>query len=235
MEGSLVAYKVFTNGSTLQASELNENLMQQATAVFSNAAARTAAITSPVEGQLTYLEDVDLYAAWNGSSWVSPFGLTLLKTVTVGTAVSSVTLTDVFSSEFDNYRIKISGITANTNAGLSMQLGSATSLYFAAANVVFYDGTSSNASQTSGSSVPIGAFAATNGGGGMSLDIYNPFLTQRTGFTGQSISFRADGNGNVRNYGGFQNSDTSFTAVTFSVSGATLTGGKITVYGYRKA
>jgi len=70
MEGSLVAYKVFTNGSTLQASELNENLMQQSTAVFSNAAARTAAITAPVEGQMTYLEDSDRYESWNGSAWV---------------------------------------------------------------------------------------------------------------------------------------------------------------------
>jgi hypothetical protein len=70
MEGSLVAYKVFTNGSTLQASELNENLMQQAVSTFSNAAARTAAITSPVEGQLTYLLDVDRYESWSGSAWI---------------------------------------------------------------------------------------------------------------------------------------------------------------------
>jgi hypothetical protein len=70
MEGSLVAYKVFTNGSTLQASEVNENLMQQVTATFSNAAARAAAITAPVEGQVTYLEDSNSYQYWNSSSWV---------------------------------------------------------------------------------------------------------------------------------------------------------------------
>jgi hypothetical protein len=44
--------------------------MQQSTAVFSNAAARTAAITSPVEGQVTYLEDVNSYQSYNGSAWV---------------------------------------------------------------------------------------------------------------------------------------------------------------------
>jgi hypothetical protein len=44
--------------------------MQQSTAVFSNAAARTAAITSPVEGQVTYLEDVNSYQFYNGSAWV---------------------------------------------------------------------------------------------------------------------------------------------------------------------
>ena len=65
-----MAYKVFTNGSVLNASELNENLMQQAVATFSNSAARTAAITSPVEGQLTYLLDSDRYESWSGSAWI---------------------------------------------------------------------------------------------------------------------------------------------------------------------
>jgi hypothetical protein len=65
-----MAYKVFTNGSVLNASEINENLMNQAIAVFSNASARTAAITSPVEGQLTYLEDTAAYESFDGSSWV---------------------------------------------------------------------------------------------------------------------------------------------------------------------
>ena len=69
MEGSLVAYKIFTNGSVLQASEVNENLMQQAVATFSNAAARTAAITSPVEGQMTYLEDAKQLFIYDGSTW----------------------------------------------------------------------------------------------------------------------------------------------------------------------
>jgi len=87
MEGSLVAYKVFTNGSVLQASELNETLMQQSIATFSNAAARTAAITSPVEGQTTYLLDTDSMETWNGSAWVNIANVTtpsyrLVQTVT---------------------------------------------------------------------------------------------------------------------------------------------------------
>ena len=65
-----MAYKVFTNGSVLNASEINENLMRQSVAVFSNASARTAAIISPVEGQMTYLEDTDQIDVWSGSAWV---------------------------------------------------------------------------------------------------------------------------------------------------------------------
>jgi hypothetical protein len=104
MEGSLVAYKVFTNGSVLQASEVNENLMQQAVATFSNTAARTAAITSPVEGQLTYLLDVDRYEHWNGSSWVSPFGATLTASATV--SGSSFMISNCFSAQYTNYLVK---------------------------------------------------------------------------------------------------------------------------------
>ena len=65
-----MAYKVFTNGSVLNASEINDNLMNQAIAVFSNSAARSAAITSPVEGQVTYLEDTAAYESFDGSSWI---------------------------------------------------------------------------------------------------------------------------------------------------------------------
>jgi hypothetical protein len=95
MEGSLVAYKVFTNGSVLNASEINDNLMRQSVMVFSNAAARTAAITSPIDGMLTYLEDVDRYDAYQGSwipvitpgawiSWTPTF-----TNLTVGNGVTS--------------------------------------------------------------------------------------------------------------------------------------------------
>jgi hypothetical protein len=71
MEGSLVAYKVFTNGSVLNASEVNDNLMNQAVITFTNSTARASAITSPVEGMLTYLADTDTYEFWNGSAWTN--------------------------------------------------------------------------------------------------------------------------------------------------------------------
>jgi hypothetical protein len=70
MEGSLVAYKVFSNGSVLNASEINDNLMNQSVMVFSNSAARSAAITSPVEGMTTYLEDTNFIDTYSGTSWV---------------------------------------------------------------------------------------------------------------------------------------------------------------------
>jgi microcystin-dependent protein len=37
---------------------------------FANAAARDAAITAPVEGQMVYLSDVNQYLQWDGMAWV---------------------------------------------------------------------------------------------------------------------------------------------------------------------
>jgi len=65
-----VAYKVFTNGSVLNASEINDNLMNQSVMVFSNEAARTAAITSPLAGMVTFLEDTSAYESYDGAAWI---------------------------------------------------------------------------------------------------------------------------------------------------------------------
>jgi uncharacterized lipoprotein NlpE involved in copper resistance len=63
--------KVFTAGEVLTAADVNSNLMDQAVMTFTNAAARTSAIPSPVEGMLTYLADVDLFQFYNGTIWVN--------------------------------------------------------------------------------------------------------------------------------------------------------------------
>lgn len=65
-----MAYKVFQNGYPLPASELNNYLMNQAVVVFANASARATDIPAPVEGMLTYLENLDKYEFYNGTAWV---------------------------------------------------------------------------------------------------------------------------------------------------------------------
>lgn len=64
-----MAYKVFQNGYQLPASDLNNYLMNQTVMVFADSTARSTAITSPVEGMLTYLESTNSYEGWNGSAW----------------------------------------------------------------------------------------------------------------------------------------------------------------------
>jgi hypothetical protein len=65
-----MAYKVFSNGSVLNASDLNDYLMNQSVMVFSSSTTRAAALTAPVEGMLTWLQDVNRYQFYDGSAWV---------------------------------------------------------------------------------------------------------------------------------------------------------------------
>ena len=65
--------KVFVANEILTAGAVNTNLMDQAVMVFADAAARTAALGSPSEGMVTYLEDTDSLQLYT-TSWgpVSP-------------------------------------------------------------------------------------------------------------------------------------------------------------------
>ena len=65
-----MAYKTFVNGFPLNASEINNNLMNQAIATFANATARDEAITSPAEGQVVYIENIASFKYWTGADWV---------------------------------------------------------------------------------------------------------------------------------------------------------------------
>ena len=68
-----LGFKTFNTGDVLSAADTNGYLMQ-GVLVFADAAARTAAITSPQEGQTSYLKDTDVIQVYSGSSWVTKSG-----------------------------------------------------------------------------------------------------------------------------------------------------------------
>ena len=59
--------KVFTAGEVLEASEVNGYLMDQTVMVFAGTAERTAAIGTPSEGMVTYLQDTNALEVFTGS------------------------------------------------------------------------------------------------------------------------------------------------------------------------
>jgi len=68
-----LGFKTFNTGDVLSAADTNGYLMQ-GVLVFADATARTAAITSPQEGQTTYLKDTDVIQVYSGSAWVTKSG-----------------------------------------------------------------------------------------------------------------------------------------------------------------
>jgi hypothetical protein len=61
--------KTFVAGEILTAADVNTNLMSQMIAVFNDATARDAGITSPVEGQFVFRKDDAVLEYFDGSAW----------------------------------------------------------------------------------------------------------------------------------------------------------------------
>jgi hypothetical protein len=66
-------FKTFTTGDVLTAADTNGYLMQGVW-VFASAAARTSAVTSPQEGNMSYLSDTNSVEYYSGSAWVAVGG-----------------------------------------------------------------------------------------------------------------------------------------------------------------
>ena len=86
--------KTFVTGDVLTAADTNGYLMQGVW-VFANAAARTAAVTSPQEGNMSYLKDTDRTEYYSGSAWVAITGSSKLVQVVntqTGTVATGTTV-----------------------------------------------------------------------------------------------------------------------------------------------
>jgi hypothetical protein len=154
-------------------------------------------------------------------------GLWLVKTQTIGTAVSSVTVTGAFSADYDNYKIIISGGASSAQAFLNLQLGASTTGYYYANSGVTYAGVAfvggaSNTTSFLGGSAFIGNGLQAN------IELQNPFLAKYT-FSQCSGLNTTLATPSI----GYHGVATSYTAFTILASTGTLTGGTIRVYGYR--
>jgi hypothetical protein len=99
-----MAYKVFSNGDALTGGELNTYLMNQSVMVFASSTARSAALPSPTEGMVTYLEDANQLYLWTGATWQSIVSVTGTGNILIN------------SNFLVNQRAYVSGTALATNA-----------------------------------------------------------------------------------------------------------------------
>lgn len=157
-------------------------------------------------------------------------GLWLVKTETVGTAVSSVAVNDCFSADFQNYKVIYTGGSASSTGALNLKLGASTTTYYSAAVYALYTGTVGNVANNN--TLPYWYYAGTidsSVGVNLNIDIHNPYDASRyTTFGGPFMV--TDVAGSV---GGVHKTNASYTGFTLTPGAGTLTGGIIRVYGYR--
>lgn len=170
-----------------------------------------------------------------GSSWAAvpeyslQSGLVYITGTTVGSAVTSVTVSNVFSSTYDNYRIIITGGTASAGDNLSMQLsGSTGSTYNTGGSFTTYgSATLSGYGPAATTTWLIGYVAPTHTA--IVTDVFSPQLATPSRMVTASTS--------TFNYSftGANTSTVQSTGFTLSITTGTMSSQTIRVYGYRQA
>jgi hypothetical protein len=113
--------KVFVAGEILTAADVNTNLMDQAVMVFADSTARTAAIPTPSEGMITYLEDTDAVEKYDGSAFV-------------GVAIAPAILQVVSAQRTTSFSSASSSYVTMTDASISITPSSTSSKIIIIAN-----------------------------------------------------------------------------------------------------
>ena len=157
-------------------------------------------------------------------------GLWLVKTVTIGSGVASVPVTDAFSANYDSYRVVISnGVGSLINPTLNIIFG-ATVTNYEYAYGAFANGLAAGVGSTTGTFIPTGQ--SNTNITSASFDVLNPFLARYTVVFGGN-SYDLNNQQSRGPYNGVLKNTTSYTDFTISPASGTLTGGTIRVYGYR--
>jgi len=172
-------------------------------------------------------------ASMNTALGTKKAGMVLLNTTSFS-AVSSISVSDVFSATYDNYRVDIiyTGASANASDSLRFRVSGAdnsTTNYNYAGIFLRTSATTipyGNTSQTSFADIMA---HSTNGNEAFTLNIYSPFVAERTKYN--ATGFDQDGTSLLSQFqAGVFAATTSFTGFTLISGSGTFTG-RIRVYG----
>jgi hypothetical protein len=228
--------KVFNSGDILLASEVQGYLQDQAVMVFDDAAARGSAIGTAnfSEGMVTYTKDDDAIQVYDGSAFVgvgSDSGLIHIETVSFS-AVSAISVNDVFSADYDRYLI-LPNFKMSTDSFVQLRLrvsgsDNSTNNYWRQ----FIFASASSISATRAQATQIDSFeAGTTYSSSGRIVIENPFKIDYT----RGEMFVAQNNlttQGIVHLGFLFNLTSSFDGFSLIANSGTATG-SISVYGYK--
>jgi hypothetical protein len=169
-----------------------------------------------------------------GGSAVVSAGLVFISRTTIGTAVSSVTVSNAFSTDYDSYRIIVSGGAATASVLLYLQIGAVTTGYYWAGSQTTYGGSSVGLTRSSNAAywwVGLGHpnFLSAD------ISVQNPYTTVMPSFSSTGAQGLGSSSGITLFTSGFSADTASQTDFTLLPSSGTMTGGTIDVYGYVKS
>jgi hypothetical protein len=167
------------------------------------------------------------------NTYLANSGLVYIKEQTIGNGVGSVTVSNAFSATYDNYVININVTTSSASVGaIRLSLDGSADEYYAALVYGSYTGGSPLLASLNDQAQWnwVGGLYGSNGAIGQ-FTLMSPFLSKYTRVYSQAY----EGSSNAGALSGIHKVASSYTAFIFSPESGTLTGGTVTVYGYRKA
>jgi len=175
-------------------------------------------------------DDIDA-TLWTALGGAYP-GLRLVKKQTIGSAVSSISVTNCFNATYENYKVLITGGVGSATGDFGWYLTQITANYYTnLVNQSWGTATVSGAVQSNAaSSIWIGGYSTT--GMYAEIELQSPFLSKITTAQHSNYSQNIAG-GSVGRASTLINNTTSATGLTITTGGGqTVTGGTIYVYGY---
>ena len=201
---------------------------------FADSTARGTALPSPTDGQYSYLQDTNATEYYNGSAWVAAGvapGLVHINTTTFS-AVSSVSLNDVFTSTYQNYRVIM---TAASSSNQDLNIRFRVSATDTTTNYV-YQTFSVNGAVFTGASAGSATLSIIGIVGTTFsldvLDIASPQLAAPTVYRTFGVS--SSGSILLKDASGAQTASTAFDGFTLFPTSGTFTG-TVRVYGYKNS
>jgi hypothetical protein len=230
-----LGFKTFTTGEVLTAADTNGYLMQ-GVLVFADAAARTAAITSPEEGQMSYLKDTNSTEYYSGSAWIAvsagAASYTLLNAGgTSLTGSNTVTISGI--SNQDKIFVLITGASstmANTYINLRINGDTASNYRFIGWQVPYASGSNNIlSSDATDSAWPLAyqSAVANTGGGGITIQGCKSSGVKVITSVGNTNGTSAE----IYNVQGYWNNSASITSISAFITPGNFDAGTIFVYG----
>lgn len=177
----------------------------------------------------------EVLTASDTNTYLANSGLVYVTTATVGSAVTSVTINNCFTSTYDAYRIVMTNIDGTTDGNvIALQMttsGTASTTDYAGNTFYVSTGTTGGLSNAALSAYFEAGSISNASTFSAALDLLQPALAKYTRIQwGPSVDETY-----FRFGGGVHKVETAYDGMKITSVVGTITGGTITVYGYRKA
>ena len=228
-----LGFKDFVTGEVLTAADVDGYLMQ-GTWVFADAAARTAAVTSPQEGNMSYLKDTNSTEYYTGSAWAAVGaaggGMTLLSTTTLSGATTTIS---VSATGYVNLFVQVTGVDQSGSGAFRLAINGDTNLTQSLQYLNYTDGVQ-GADGLNSTYYQSHSSKSGNTNNVYTYNIYNVTSTNSYKTILSVFGYLDGSDRNAMDWGaGFYRSNSAITSLVFSPASGTFSAGTVKVYGVK--